>query len=200
MPSLKFWKTKSDGRSKTPRDSANEAVVDSSQFGMFILEDKPSDESKVVDVVAVHGLNGHYLKTWECLNAAGEEIVWIRDFLPKQLPSARIMSYGYNSAVQFSKSIAGVGTFAEQLLEDLRSWRLTPEEKERPVIFICHSLGGIVVKQVCNDFLLLLIRRFQSDTYLHRLSLDPTSVSDFRRYSPISAALPFSGHHIEGLI
>ncbi|KAF4631578.1 hypothetical protein G7Y89_g6554 [Cudoniella acicularis] len=114
---------------------------------MFVLEDKPSDQSKVVDVVAVHGLNGHYLNTWKTTNAAGEDIVWIRDFLPKQLPNARIMSYGYNSAVQFSKSVVGIGTFAEQLLEDLRSWRLTPEEKERPVIFICHSLGGIVVKQ-----------------------------------------------------
>lgn len=73
---------------------------------------------------------------------------WLKDLLPGQIPDARIMSYGYNSAVQFSKSMEGVGTFAEQLLEDLMSWRTSAAEKQRPMVFMCHSLSGIVFKQV----------------------------------------------------
>jgi hypothetical protein len=134
------------------RDDASEpeASINTRQFGMFILEDKPSDLAKAVDVVAIHGLNGHFLDTWTTTNAAGQKVVWLKDLLPKQLPDARIISYGYNSALQFSKSVAGIGTFAEQLLEDLRSWRVTQAERDRPIVFICHSLGGIVVKQVSD--------------------------------------------------
>ena len=128
--------------------SESDVSIDTSQFGMFILENKPSELAKAVDIVAIHGLNGHYLDTWTTTNAAGQKVFWLKDLLPKQLPDARIMSYGYNSALQFSKSVAGIGTFAEQLLEDLRSWRGTQAERDRPIIFICHSLGGIVVKQV----------------------------------------------------
>ncbi|KAK0123332.1 hypothetical protein ONS96_010326 [Cadophora gregata f. sp. sojae] len=160
----RLFKRKDKGIDRDERDterdvlSQPDAPIDTSQFGMFILEDKPSDLAKAVDVVAVHGLNGHYLNTWTATNAAGQKVVWLKDLLPKQLPDARIMSYGYNSALQFSKSVAGIGTFAEQLLEDLRSWRGTQAERDRPIIFICHSLGGLVVKQA-------LVRAHERDRF-----------------------------------
>lgn len=58
------------------------------------------------------------------------------------------MSYGYNSRVEFSKSEAGIGAFTEGLLVQITGVRRTREEKKEPIIFICHSLGGIVVKKV----------------------------------------------------
>lgn len=73
--------------------------------------------------------------------------MWLRDFLPQQIPHARIMSFGYDSVLLFSKSTSDVGTFAEQLLESLLSRRMNVPDT-RPIIFICHSLGGIVVKKV----------------------------------------------------
>jgi protein SERAC1 len=117
------------------------------QYGMFTLEDKPPDATKMIDIVAVHGLNGHYLRTWSARGPDGAQVNWLRDFLPKQIPNARIMSYGYNSALQFSKSVADIFTFADQLLEALISRRVTEIEQKRPIMFICHSLGGIVFKQ-----------------------------------------------------
>lgn len=122
-------------------------AIEAAQYGIFMFQDKPADASKVIDIVAVHGLNGHYQNTWTETTANGE-VNWLRDFLPKQMPNARIMSYSYNSAVEFSKAAAGIKTFAEQLLEDLMARRVTQRERERPIIFICHSLGGIVFKQV----------------------------------------------------
>jgi protein SERAC1 len=126
----------------------HEGPVEATRYGMMMVRDKPSDASRVLDVVAIHGLNGHYEKTWT-ETTSPRKINWLQDLLPEQLPNARIMSYSYNSAVAFSKAAAGVKTFAEQLLEDLMAWRLTLYEQERPIIFICHSLGGIVFKQVC---------------------------------------------------
>jgi protein SERAC1 len=127
------------------RPSTNSSSTESS-YGLFILHDQPNDRNNAVDIIAVHGLNGHYEKTWQETGPDGPPVNWLRDFLPSQIPYARIMSYGYNSTILFSKSEADFGTFAEQLLEDVLSRRT--RGMERPMIFICHSLGGIVFKKV----------------------------------------------------
>lgn len=131
----------------------HEEPTDTAQYGMIMVRDRPSEAPKMLDVVAIHGLNGHYQKTWT-ETTSPRMVNWLQDLLPEQLPNARIMSYSYNSAVAFSKANIGIKTFAEQLLEDLMAWRLTLCEQERPVIFICHSLGGIVFKQVCTIIVL----------------------------------------------
>jgi len=122
------------------------------KYGLFVFKDTDPQEAKTVDIIAIHGLNGHYNKTWQSKTHSGDDVNWLRDFLPQQVPNARIMSYGYNSTVLFSKSVADIGTFAGQLLEDLRCHRRAQETASpiltRPIIFICHSLGGIVFKKV----------------------------------------------------
>lgn len=119
------------------------------KYGLFCVHNQPRDKANTIDIVAVHGLNGHFEKTWETKASSGKTVNWLKDFLPKQMPHARIMSFGYNSTVLFSKSAADIGTYAEQLLEDLISYRGL--FMSRPIIFICHSLGGIVVKKVCGS-------------------------------------------------
>ncbi|KAI9828117.1 MAG: hypothetical protein M1832_003644 [Thelocarpon impressellum] len=103
----------------------------------------PADAN--VDIVAVHGLNPkgfelHAEDTW-----TKEGKLWLKDFLPARLPRARILLYGYNASVAFGSSAAGVKEQAETLLETLHSNReLLPL---RPIVWVCHSLGGIVVKR-----------------------------------------------------
>lgn len=72
-----------------------------------------------ISIIAVHGLNpknkeNHAERTWE-----SEGKLWLRDFLPKQLPRARILLYGYNSSVGFQSSAAGVREQAQNLLNGL---------------------------------------------------------------------------------
>jgi hypothetical protein len=100
--------------------------------------------------VAVHGLGGDAHRTWTHENSK----LWLQDFLPLEIPEARILTYGYKSVVAFSKFTAEVDDFARDLLFRVRSVRNTPEERDRPIFFICHSLGGLVLKQVCLQWIL----------------------------------------------
>lgn len=70
-------------------------------------------------IVAVHGLGGHYEHTWTHENGQW----WLKDFLPNQISNARILSYGYNAAVAFSKSISTIENCARQLLNKIRNER-----------------------------------------------------------------------------
>ncbi|KAH6627231.1 hypothetical protein B0J18DRAFT_163893 [Chaetomium sp. MPI-SDFR-AT-0129] len=58
------------------------------------------------------------------------------------------MTYGYDSAVVFAKSKMGVSDFAADLLNRLRLARMQRHEQSRPFIAICHSLGGVVFKEM----------------------------------------------------
>ncbi|CAN9218325.1 unnamed protein product [Alternaria alternata] len=71
-------------------------------------------------IVAVHGLNGHREKTWTTSGGVN----WLRELLPHDLPNARILSWGYDANTQ----------------------QLAQQTSKRPIMFVAHSLGGIVVK------------------------------------------------------
>lgn len=58
------------------------------------------------------------------------------------------MTFGYDSAVVFSRSRLTINDFALDLLERLRLVRKHSAEQQRPLIFICHSLGGVLFKEV----------------------------------------------------
>jgi len=55
------------------------------------------------------------------------------------------MSYGYNSDTAFSKAVTNIKNEAEALLDRLDGNR-EQKEKTKPILFIAHSLGGLVVK------------------------------------------------------
>lgn len=45
--------------------------------------------------------------------------MWLKDFLPNDLPNARVMLFGYNSNVAFEGSTSGVHDQAQDLLNRL---------------------------------------------------------------------------------
>lgn len=74
-------------------------------------------------IVAVHGFGGP-LNTW---THDVSKKLWLRDFLPKDLPGARIMSFGYDSMVVDGQSIHGMIENVGDLLMQLRYRRLSAE-------------------------------------------------------------------------
>ncbi|RYP47753.1 hypothetical protein DL768_006221 [Monosporascus sp. mg162] len=115
-------------------------------YDLHILADK-NPEGQGIDIVAIHGLNGHYENTWTTKRKDGTPVNWLRDLLPEKVRNARIMSFSYSSGDQFSKYTFDVFAFADQLLERILDAQTTHGERARPIVFICHSLGGIIFKQ-----------------------------------------------------
>jgi hypothetical protein len=75
-------------------------------------------------LVAVHGLNGSARETWTD-HRTGK--LWLEDFLPTSEPDIRVMTFGYSSGLAFSRSKAGIESFALDLLSRLLAVRAKPE-------------------------------------------------------------------------
>lgn len=100
-------------------------------------------DSPVVDIVAVHGLNGHRDKTWIAANGKH----WLRDLLPNDIINARIFCWGYDANTHGDRvSCQYLYDLARSLVSDLCLERRLTNTTTRPIIFVAHSLGGIIVK------------------------------------------------------
>jgi hypothetical protein len=66
--------------------------------------------------VAVQGLEGHSIEIW---THPKSNAFWLKDFLPHQIPDARIMTFGYNAATAFGQSTSDVIDHAKGLLTSL---------------------------------------------------------------------------------
>ncbi|KAF8249127.1 hypothetical protein K440DRAFT_599264, partial [Wilcoxina mikolae CBS 423.85] len=120
-------------------------MADTDSLGLLVLN--PDSGPSAVDIVAIHGLNGHRIESWTYRDEeTSEEVMWLRDMLPNRAANARVMTFGYDSC---SPEFGGVMTadglqqVATQLLEELHSKR---SNDDIPVVFVCHSFGGVVAK------------------------------------------------------
>ncbi|RYP17801.1 hypothetical protein DL767_009943 [Monosporascus sp. MG133] len=110
-----------------------------------VLYPGPDDVSKVkLDIVAVHGLGSNVDWTWVWKDRT-KHVHWLRDpdMLPAALPNARIMVYSYESRWHTEAPKTRLELCGEELMEDLHNFRT--KTRDRPVVFIGHSLGGLVV-------------------------------------------------------
>ncbi|KAM7200190.1 hypothetical protein V8F20_005408 [Naviculisporaceae sp. PSN 640] len=172
------------------------------------------DGPPVVDIVIVHGLQGHPFTTWASpqpklkanevtrksildklsgrirrnsgRTSSLSFIFWPRDMLPSSCPRSRILVYGYDSKVTRYLS---AGTNKNNIFSharDLLSALSRKRELGRRLVFIAHSLGGIVVKE-------MLAQSSTSTDHSHKNIVDSTSSVIFlgtpHRGSPDLAAM-----------
>lgn len=135
----------------------------------------------VATIVFVHGLFGNRRKTWTYAKGSpkgkrddsaisgrpastqlanpsagpqddsSSEVFW-PSLLSQVLPDVQILTWGYDTDVDRflgSASQNSIHQHATNLLADLTDLR--EEQESSPLIFVCHSLGGIVVKDAINQ-------------------------------------------------
>ncbi|KAI1642878.1 uncharacterized protein F4817DRAFT_276203 [Daldinia loculata] len=130
-------------------------------YGLFEFPARPgqprlislSPDAKFVDIIAVHGLGGGWRTTWSSNNSE-DSAIWLRDRLPEVLARInvrpRIRAFGYDASFVFTSSTSDLESCAQDLLTRIHLARQTEEEKQAPIIFIAHSLGGLLVKLMTN--------------------------------------------------
>jgi len=127
-----------------------------------------------LDIVLIHGIQGHPKDTWTFENsnepekgflpffkkknkssANSNRNFWPRDDLPRDLPESRVLTYGYDSHVtKFCGAELNLNTITDHAESFLNS--LVRERKDcptRPLLFLVHSLGGLILKSVSILFL-----------------------------------------------
>ncbi len=80
-------------------------------------------------------------------------VYWPRDLVPRTVPNARILTYGYDTRVGHwlgpAVSKTTIYDIARNFSVSLEAERRS--EPSRPLLFIAHSLGGIVVKEALRQ-------------------------------------------------
>lgn len=109
------------------------------------LDELYSPEDAKVDIVFVHGLSGHRRATW-----TKDSILWPQELLPTDIPSARVITFGYEAAViDLNNEVtqSTMETHAADICDRLAGLRSGTPSFKRPIVFVAHSLGGLVCAQ-----------------------------------------------------
>ena len=130
-----FKSSKSSSPALSATSTAPDSDPDNTAFGSTIIPplDRPPSS---------HG------------NSAKVDVFWPQDLLIPSFPKARILTRGYDADLAVflgSTSQATLRQHAENLLGDVAAVRAKGSQKKRPIIFVTHSLGGLVVKDALGQ-------------------------------------------------
>ncbi|KAI9784937.1 MAG: hypothetical protein M1839_001132 [Geoglossum umbratile] len=109
---------------------------------------RTDEEERLVEPPTKRQKLGPFSKS--CQKTFHTAVYWPRDLLPATVPSARVLTYGYDTHIRhklgppLNKST--VYDIAWDFLVALEAERRA--EPLRPALFVVHSLGGIVVKEM----------------------------------------------------
>ncbi|KAL7780982.1 ankyrin repeat protein [Trichoderma afarasin] len=122
--------------------SRRKSLVFDTHFSGFTPLQHTKDNDCYVDVIAISGLGGHAFGSFKERHGS---FMWLRDALPIDVPGARILIYGYDTRLIRSRSFQNLTDLGKALQIDMKGIRGFTQT--RPIIFIGHSLGGLVIKE-----------------------------------------------------
>ncbi|KAE8549955.1 hypothetical protein EYB25_008480 [Talaromyces marneffei] len=111
--------------------------------GIKVLHDCPD---ATIDICFVHGLTGNRESTW---TAEGKPEPWPKALLPSEIGNARIITFGYDAYVVRASAASKnhLRDHADNLVNALTVDRARINASTRALIFVAHSLGGLVCKK-----------------------------------------------------
>ncbi|KAI4264584.1 MAG: hypothetical protein L6R42_000320 [Xanthoria sp. 1 TBL-2021] len=106
-----------------------------------------------IDIIFVHGLGGTSGKTWCCdKDYATFWPSWLHE--EPELLNARVHTFGYSASIAGPANSSGIFDFARDLLFKMKyeyvNYDRGPPIGSVPIIFVAHSMGGLVIKMAFN--------------------------------------------------
>ncbi|WP_287256129.1 alpha/beta fold hydrolase [Moorena sp. SIO4E2] len=108
------------------------------------------DSLPSADVVFVHGLGGDARSTWHPKGKQDDDDFW-PVWLGKEQLGLNIWSFGYDAEGTNWKSNSSMPLFDQA--SNLLDWLDIHELGKRPLVFITHSMGGLLVKKMLSSAL-----------------------------------------------
>jgi len=116
-----------------------------------------------IDIVFVHGLTGNAYTTWLHKET---KIYWPSALLKQDIPNARILSFGYDAdVIGFWNPVSNsrLSNHAENMVGGLVRKRERTNTQKRKILFVAHSLGGLVVEDAMTH------SRNTAETFLRQI-------------------------------
>ncbi|KAM5354693.1 hypothetical protein ACJ41O_001340 [Fusarium nematophilum] len=132
--------------------------------GAYGLRTCHDSEDAVADIVFVHGLTGNRETTW---TDSSSRVFWPAQFLKNDVPKTRIATFGYGADVVHLWTMASqnrIRNHALNLVNALVQLRERTVTETRPILFVTHSLGGLVFEDA------MLASRNSAEAHLQRIS------------------------------
>ncbi|KAI9150045.1 SERAC1 protein [Paramyrothecium foliicola] len=127
------------------REGTYEKILIDVDFHGFTDLNDVEPEDHVLDLIAIPGLGYHPFSTWQ-EDLSTSPYMWLRDSLPLLAHGTRVLLYGYESKHQDSRNSLTVQSIAISLIRALHDLGCS-SLSAKPLAFLAHSLGGIVLKQ-----------------------------------------------------
>ncbi|XP_039263679.2 protein SERAC1-like isoform X1 [Styela clava] len=152
------------------RKNVEEKYVD----GVYLIHPRHRIEKEPeADVVLIHGLLGGAFHSWrqqesDSIAVANFTECWPETWLPRDLSNVRILSVEYDTHLSdwmphcpHEKQTRTISYRSQEILEKLK---LAGVGEKRPVIWLAHSMGGLVLKNM------MLIAESQEERYKELLN------------------------------
>ena len=136
-------------------------IGEGQNYGVEVLYDGGIEAS--VDIVFVHGLTGNAYNTWLHKDP---RVHWPSELLRQDIPDARILSFGFDAdIVNFWNPVSNsrLSNHAESLVGDLVRKRERTNTETRKILFVAHSLGGLVIEYALSH------SRNTAEKFLHQV-------------------------------
>ncbi|KAM0360484.1 hypothetical protein ACHAP4_002563 [Fusarium culmorum] len=160
---------------------------------LYDPENDPKDPRQAtVDIVAVHSLDGlgsNIDRPWSWPSDKAEESVhWLQDknMLRSQIPTARIMTFNYDSTWTSDAPQLLLESLGEDLIRSLHDAR---HDQQRPIVFVAHGFGGLVVQDVVDEASACIPGDEQAHLQVNHDELNKYSGSEDKSYQIVSSEI-----------
>lgn len=126
-------------------------TTDSSKYGSTL---RLAASLILYSLIAVPGLGGHAFGSFRDPKSKD---MWLRDALPFHIigdndktQTTRVITYGYESNLNRGDDLQSLSDFGNAFITSVLDATVG---NTRPIIFVAHSLGGLIVKEVRTELL-----------------------------------------------